>query len=846
MKRLNNYQCRTSNTLVNQLHLLWRLAIIAGFVILFANISAFAQKGKSPAASLEQIRNGSAIQPVQPAQWQNGNAGNQTAHYVESHSIGYRALLTNLPVGETVTLILGYDVKHSNRNAIDFLTHYDRLQPHGQFLSGGQHPAQETVDPRLGTSFAGMNPTSTFEIPRPVVNQSGVPGSVWQEIKNSDPDKVKMTMWGGTITNIQYVTPGADLSLAQSEQRIAVTFIIENASAVLAWGGHIANRNDWGYDVNNVPLSAGGISGSPYHMRLINWGLGNLGNQDRSLSAAAVIPPPLCTLTGDDNVCAGSTNTYSTTEVADTYTWTIINNTSGAAFNPEPTSTSQSVTIDAGANAGSYTVKLVTTRNGITSTEICEIPVTVNYPPTNNVTDRIHCHGEAGTAIAFSSPVNGVTFAWTSTANIGFGTSGSGDIGAYTASNNTTEQVVATITVTATINGCAGPAETFTVTVNPNPTITAPSIGAVCQGATSASVSYTSVTIGANQYKIVWNAAAVSAGLVSMTNFAALPSSPFSLTIPSTLATTTYQGTIYVRNSTTTCESAGVPISLTVNSNPTVTVNSPTICSSALPATITATPGSGAASDYNYAWTVPSGATAPGNVQSFTTSTAGTYSVIITRKTTGCSSPSASGTLNVNANPGAPDAEYLPPACDETTFKVKVNSPSSNPVIVGATYTLKKGDGTIVGTYTPATSAAFTFAQSIVAGAGFKVSVETTEACSSGEYICPTPTAMLNTSSAKTLQNAERISMQEDQATAYPIPFYDRTTIEFRSESSGKYVIHLYDMKGTLIKELKSGVVKAGETQSIEVDGKDLTEGMYLARIVSGSGSKTVKLLKRK
>jgi uncharacterized repeat protein (TIGR01451 family) len=54
---------------------------------------------------------------------------------------------------------------------------------------------------------------------------------------------------------------------------------------VLAWGGHIATRKDWGNG-----NSAVAISGSPYHTRLIDLD-GSGGNQDRSLSAAAVIFP---------------------------------------------------------------------------------------------------------------------------------------------------------------------------------------------------------------------------------------------------------------------------------------------------------------------------------------------------------------------------------------------------------------------------------------------------------------------------------------------------------------------------------------------------------------------------
>ena len=55
----------------------------------------------------------------------------------------------------------------------------------------------------------------------------------------------------------------------------------------------------------------------------------------------------------------------------------------------------------------------------------------------------------------------------------------------------------------------------------------------------------------------------------------------------------------------------------------------------------------------------------------------------------------------------------------------------------------------------------------------------------------------------------------------------------------------MYDMKGTLIKQLKSGKGKAGELQQIKVDGQKLPEGMYLVRVVTRDGAQTVKLLKK-
>src|SRR5439155_24619478 len=100
--------------------------------------------------------------------------------------------------------------------------------------------------------------------------------------------------------------------------------------------------------------------------------------------------------------------------------------------------------------------------------------VTVNpRPGVNAVANRTLCNGDSGAAINFSSPlpVAGTTFSWTVLPNVGFGTNGTGNIPAYSATNAGTSPVTATVTYTATANGCVGGTATFTVTVNPTPTV---------------------------------------------------------------------------------------------------------------------------------------------------------------------------------------------------------------------------------------------------------------------------------------------------------------------------------------------------------------------------------------
>jgi hypothetical protein len=296
-----------------------------------------------------------------------------------------------------------------------------------------------------------------------------------------------------------------------------------------------------------------------------------------------------------------------------------------------------------GALAANTYTGIIYVRNSTTGCESegVNISLTVNPTPTVTVNSPVLCADDLPTTV-FATPGSDVASDYNYSWTVPTGATDPGNVSSFTTSIGGVYSVIATNKV----SGCSSASASGTVTVNPQPTITAPTIASICPGDATASLTYGGTTDGANQYRIQWNS-----GLTSMTDFQALPSSPITISGTGALAANTYTGIIYVRNSTTGCESEGVNISLTVTPTPTVTVNSPTICFNSLPATVTATPGSGAAADYNYSWTVPAGAAAPGNVASFTTSIAGSYSVVITNKTTGCPSASESGTVTINQNP---------------------------------------------------------------------------------------------------------------------------------------------------------------------------------------------------
>ncbi len=266
-----------------------------------------------PATDLEQCRNGTAAAP-NPCEelgggsgWVTGNVGSSQAHLVEGYSIPYRAVLTDLQVGTPVTIVLGYDIKHSNKHAIDYITHYDRLEPHSPF----GHDAED-VSPTDGVS--GINAaTDTTPVDPPSTTGTPVAGQPLTSFNALPPAERVVTIFGGNFSGVaanefQYVTNGS-LTAAQSETRFSLTFTPLSSTVVLAWGGHIASRVDWGFEADGVtPRSAGGVSGSPYHMRTISWNLGNLGNQDRSLSAGAVFAPGTIVIVKNTNNEDGTFN----------------------------------------------------------------------------------------------------------------------------------------------------------------------------------------------------------------------------------------------------------------------------------------------------------------------------------------------------------------------------------------------------------------------------------------------------------------------------------------------------------------------------------------------------------
>ena len=238
---------------------------------LFAFLPAAASGAGNPSANLDQCANGPAPSShsdgcnVDASDWVNGNLGASKANYLEGDSIPYRMTFDNLSL-TSHTVTIEWDTTKSGKHAIDYLTSYNQ--------------SVLNANPCLGITMVGgcspLLPSSTSAIPAdPQVTAGGV-----------TPIAGNFTLFGGTITGVSaYSYPDGTGFAGDKSARITLTFTASVVNPVLAWGGHIASRQDWG-----LTNSAVSIPGSPYHTRLIDLD-GSGGNQDRSLSEDAVTFP---------------------------------------------------------------------------------------------------------------------------------------------------------------------------------------------------------------------------------------------------------------------------------------------------------------------------------------------------------------------------------------------------------------------------------------------------------------------------------------------------------------------------------------------------------------------------
>lgn len=281
----------------------------------------------------------------------------------------------------------------------------------------------------------------------------------------------------------------------------------------------------------------------------------------------------------------------------------------------------------------------------------------------NTVDDQTACNGAQTTGVTFSSATSGgtIVYNWTNnTPSIGLAASGTGDIAAFTAVNATNEVVTGTVIVTpAYTNGgttCNGVPDTFTISVNPIPTVNAVDDRAVCNGVNSGAINFGGTVTGTTYSWTNSNTAiGLSAnGTGNINSFTATNATSAAITGTVTVTPSyTFGGTI--------CTGTPVSFMITVKPSPDGTITGGGITACQDGATLLSAVSN---PNYVYAWgrslfTNPYTPIGTSQTQQLTAS--GNYQLIVTDTVTTCSKTTLT-TVNIadyvfNGSIGAGDAQ---------------------------------------------------------------------------------------------------------------------------------------------------------------------------------------------
>ncbi|MDP5198210.1 T9SS sorting signal type C domain-containing protein [Flavobacterium sp. DG2-3] len=252
----------------------------------------------------------------------------------------------------------------------------------------------------------------------------------------------------------------------------------------------------------------------------------------------------------------------------------------------------------------------------------------------------------------------------------------------------TADTYTGTLTV-KNANGCISSGNNFAVTVNPLPTITLGTAGAVCfnNAAQNTNLSYNAVTNSPTTYSITWNASPANS-FVPVTD-AALTASPINIAIPAGTTAGTYTGTLTVKNANG-CLSAPNNFTVTVNPLPVAPTASatqqPTCVNNTGIITVTS-PASGTGYTYSI-----DGVDFSNSTGIFIGLSSGLYNVQVKNSATGCESLGTQITINAsvtkvwngsaNANWGNP-ANWTPTGVPIATDCIDIPDVGVDPVISG-------------------------------------------------------------------------------------------------------------------------------------------------------------------
>jgi gliding motility-associated-like protein len=430
---------------------------------------------------------------------------NITPVFTQIPPICQGASLSNLPTTSTNGIVGNWSPAINNNQT----TNYSFVPNANQCANNTQMTIE--VNPNITPVFNPINPIcSGDQLSIPTISTNNISG-VWNP-QPTNTSSATYTFAPGPGQCASTTTLSVVVNPSPSVQISGVNTICSGQSTDLIAGN--ASTYSWSpssglSSTNTANVMASPVSSTVYTLNVTDQN-GCTGNTTYSVT---VNPIPELTAISSQTLCAGQSVTginFSSSVPNSTINW--INNETGISLAANGTG---NITTFNGTNAGNTSITSVVTAtptaNGCTG-DPQSFTITVNPIPTLSVIpSQSICSGSQINGINFNSSVANSTINWSNSQPvIGLTGSGSGDIDSFNGTNTGNSQVTATIIAIPTANGCDGAPQSFSLTVNPIPSLAIIPNQTLCAGQSVLGVNFSSTVLNST---VNWTNSQTSIGL---------------------------------------------------------------------------------------------------------------------------------------------------------------------------------------------------------------------------------------------------------------------------------------------------------------------------------------------
>lgn len=402
---------------------------------------------------------------------------NITPVFTQIPPICQGASLSNLPTTSNNGITGSWSPSVNNSQT----TNYSFLPNANQCANNAQMTIE--VNPNITPVFNPINPIcSGDQLSIPTTSTNNITG-VWSpQINNSASTTYTFTPNAGQCaanTSLSVV-----VNQSPSIQISGVNTICNGESTSLT-ASNAANY-DWTPTTGLNSTTTGNVVANPTSSTVYTLNVTNQNGCTANTSYSVTVNPiPELTPLTNQTLCAGqSVNgiNFSSSVPNTTINWTNSESTISLPVN----GTGNIATFN-GTNNGSTsitaTVTATPTANGCIGAPQ-NFEITVNPVPVLTVVpNQTICSGSQVNDINFSSTVANSTINWSnSLSSIGLAASGNGNISTFNGSNNGNTVITSIVTATPTANGCDGAPQSFSITVNPIPSLLVVPNQTLCSG----------------------------------------------------------------------------------------------------------------------------------------------------------------------------------------------------------------------------------------------------------------------------------------------------------------------------------------------------------------------------